>query len=363
MPGSHASRRTLVTGGAGFIGSHLVEMLCAQGERVTVVDNLSTGRRENLERVPSDALELLVGDVSSVLPTLDPGQFAAVYHLAAAVGVRLVIEQPIHTIETNVLETSAVLSFAAAASLPTLVASTSEVYGKGVRTPFAEDDDVLYGPTIFSRWSYACSKAIDEYLALAYHAERGLPATIVRFFNTVGPRQVGDYGMVLPRRLQVEFSSVVQQLADSTGAEVRASDIWRLFSAEYLESEAPLGYREHHLFEQGSQQGIALTVDVDGVRRTLRGIGNGPIDAAVHALGADVDVLDYEERAIGHGSDARAVAFVELAAPGLTGSCFGVGMDGNIVTASVRAILSAVNRVARRRTGGIVFAGSVLHSV
>ena len=171
-----------------------------------------------------------------------------------------------------------------------------------------------------------------------------------------------EYGMVLPRRLQVEFSSAVQRLADSTGTEVRASDIWRLFSADYLELAAPIDYLEHHLFEQGAQQGIALTVDIDGARRTLRGIGNGPIDAAVHALGADVDVLDYEERAIGHGSDARAVAFVELAAPGLNGSCFGVGMDGNIVTASIRAILSAVNRVARRRPNGLDCGTRAQHS-
>src|SRR5690606_25764296 len=127
------------------------------------------------------------------------GEFAEIYHLAAAVGVRLVIEQAIRTIETNVLETSAILQFASRGATPLLLASSSEVYGKGSKTPFAEDDDVVYGPTIFSRWSYACSKAIDEYLALAHHREHGLPAVIVRFFNTVGPRQVGDYGMVLPR--------------------------------------------------------------------------------------------------------------------------------------------------------------------
>lgn len=114
-------------------------------------------------------------------------------------GVRLVVEKPIHTIETNIVETSAVLRFAASRSLPILVASTSEVYGKGVRVPMREDDDVIYGSTSYSRWCYACSKAIDEYLALAYHREHGLPAVIARFFNTVGPRQIGDYGMVLPR--------------------------------------------------------------------------------------------------------------------------------------------------------------------
>jgi UDP-glucose 4-epimerase len=137
-----------------------------------------------------------------VLATLDPRDFDCVYHLAAAVGVRLVVEKPIHTIETNVHETSAVLRFAEQASLPILIASTSEVYGKGVRVPMREDDDVVYGSTAYSRWCYAASKALDEYLALAYHREHGLPAVIVRFFNTVGPRQVGEYGMVLPRFVQ-----------------------------------------------------------------------------------------------------------------------------------------------------------------
>jgi UDP-glucose 4-epimerase len=133
------------------------------------------------------------------VPQLQAGTFDEIYHLAAAVGVRLVIEQPIHTIENNVLETSSLLEFAARTRTPFMLASTSEVYGKGLRTPFSEDDDVVYGPTIYNRWSYACSKAIDEYLALAYHRQHDLPAQIIRFFNTVGPRQVGEYGMVLPR--------------------------------------------------------------------------------------------------------------------------------------------------------------------
>ncbi|MFO0873112.1 MAG: GDP-mannose 4,6-dehydratase [Phycisphaerales bacterium] len=198
-PRTTSARRVLVTGGAGFIGSHLVEHLTSRGDRVTIVDNLSTGRRTNLAAVPPAQLTIVEGSVSESLAKLDPASFDEIYHLAAAVGVRLVIERPIHTIETNVLETSAILRFAAVRSTPTLVASTSEVYGKGVRTPFREEDDVVYGPTTLSRWSYACSKAIDEYLALAHHREHGVPAVIVRFFNTVGPRQVGEYGMVLPR--------------------------------------------------------------------------------------------------------------------------------------------------------------------
>ena len=199
MKSSSAERVSLVTGGAGFIGSHLVERLIARGDRVVIVDNLSTGRLTNLDGVDPKRITVIQKSVSEAVKQFTPGQFAEIYHLAAAVGVRLVIEQPIHTIETNVLETSALLQFAAAASTPTLLASTSEVYGKGSRTPFAEDDDVVYGPTIFSRWSYACSKAIDEYLALAYSRQHDLPIVIIRFFNTVGPRQIGEYGMVLPR--------------------------------------------------------------------------------------------------------------------------------------------------------------------
>lgn len=196
--------RILVTGGGGFIGSHLSELLLDRGDEVTVIDNFSTGRRENPGIVRSVGARaaryrVIEGDVSSRLPDLSPGDFDAVYHLAAAVGVRLVVERPIHTIETNVHETSAVLRFAAERALPVLVASTSEVYGRGVRVPMHEDDDVVYGSTAYSRWCYAYSKAIDEYLALAYHRESALPAVVARFFNTVGPRQVGEYGMVLPR--------------------------------------------------------------------------------------------------------------------------------------------------------------------
>jgi len=196
--------RALVTGGGGFIGSHLCGLLLDRGDVVTVIDDFSTGRRGNLDAVSSvDArrarLRVLEGDVVARLAETRPTDFDVVYHLAAAVGVRLVVEQPIRTIETNVELTGVVLRFAAAGGLPTLVASTSEVYGRGVRVPMHEDDDVIYGPTSRSRWCYAYSKAIDEHLALAYHRERALPAVVARFFNTVGPRQVGEYGMVLPR--------------------------------------------------------------------------------------------------------------------------------------------------------------------
>ena len=195
-------RRVLVTGGAGFIGSHLIERLIARGDSVVVVDDLSTGRRSNLNGIDPARLTFLQMTVLEALAGPDPrldGRFDEVYHLAAAVGVDLILQRPIESIETNVMETARLLRFAALHATPTLIASSSEVYGKSDRVPFREDDDVVYGPTIAARWSYACSKAIDEYLGLAHFYEDHLPVAIARLFNTVGPRQVGRYGMVLPR--------------------------------------------------------------------------------------------------------------------------------------------------------------------
>lgn len=200
-------RRALVTGGAGFIGSHLVDLLLARGDSVTVVDNLSTGRLSNLASAQraGGRLRVIESDLGAALTDFGSAErFEEIYHLAAAVGVQLVMSEPIRSIETNVEQTAQVLRFALRASAagtptPILIASSSEVYGKGVKSPFAEDDDVLYGPTTITRWSYACSKAIDEFLALAHGRQSGLPVVVARFFNTVGPRQLGDYGMVLPR--------------------------------------------------------------------------------------------------------------------------------------------------------------------
>lgn len=194
-------RRALVTGGAGFIGSHLVERLLARGDAVTVVDNLSTGRRDNL--TPHDRLEVIEAGLSDAVARFhtEGRAFDEIYHLAAAVGVQLVMDAPGDSIKTNILETIALLEFAAVLARPpaTLIASSSEVYGKGSRSPFSEDDDVVFGPTTIARWSYGMSKAIDEHLALARHRAAGLPVVVARFFNTVGPRQLGSYGMVLPR--------------------------------------------------------------------------------------------------------------------------------------------------------------------
>ncbi|MBX3379510.1 MAG: GDP-mannose 4,6-dehydratase [Phycisphaeraceae bacterium] len=206
-------RRSLITGGAGFIGSHLSERLLARGDRVTVIDNLSTGRTTNL---PGHAnLRFIEANLSEALAALGPGEvFDEIYHLAAAVGVGLVMKDPISAVRTNIEQTIALLEFAAgrrapgakAKGIPTLIASSSEVYGKSAKSPYSETDDVTYGPTSVSRWCYAYSKGIDEYLALSYGKQRELSVVVARFFNTVGTRQVGEYGMVLPRFVEAALA-------------------------------------------------------------------------------------------------------------------------------------------------------------
>ena len=194
-------KHILVTGGAGFIGSHLVERLLADGRAVVVVDDLSTGSLENLRAVASHPNLRVVQSKISTCSDLTElvARAEAIYHLAAAVGVELVVKSPIHVLETNLHETEVLLEPAAAHHVPTLLASTSEVYGKSQKPAFDEEDDLLIGPPHQSRWSYACSKLMDEFLALAYAKEQSLPVVITRLFNTVGPRQTGRYGMVLPR--------------------------------------------------------------------------------------------------------------------------------------------------------------------
>lgn len=192
--------RFLLTGGAGFIGSHLAERLLEAGHTVVALDNLSTGRLENIEHLISHpGFEYQHGSViNPALVAKLVDQCDVTVHLAAAVGVRLIVERPVHTIETNVRGTEVVLGAVAHARRPVVIVSTSEVYGKSARAPFAEDDDLVLGATLHSRWAYACSKALDEWLALAYAREQGLPVIVARLFNTVGPRQTARYGMVLP---------------------------------------------------------------------------------------------------------------------------------------------------------------------
>jgi UDP-glucose 4-epimerase len=192
--------KALITGGAGFLGSHLAELLLANGDEVHVIDNLSTGSIENIEPLKGHdrfhyAIETIMNEpaLAELVDRVD-----VVFHLAAAVGVRLIVESPVNTIETNVHGTEKVLKLANKKRKKVVLTSTSEVYGKADAVPFREDGDLVMGPTSKGRWSYACSKAIDEFLALAYHKEKRLPVVVARLFNTVGPRQSGRYGMVIP---------------------------------------------------------------------------------------------------------------------------------------------------------------------
>ena len=192
--------RYFLTGGAGFIGSHLATRLLDRGDEVLVLDDLSTGSMDNIAHlVDRPGFRYRIGsalDLPLVTECVD--QCDITFHLAAAVGVRLIVERPVHTIETNVKASEVVLAAAAKKQKLVVIASTSEVYGKSSALPFAEDGDLQLGPTTHSRWAYACSKALDEWLGLAYLREKQVPVIIVRFFNTVGPRQTGRYGMVLP---------------------------------------------------------------------------------------------------------------------------------------------------------------------
>jgi UDP-glucose 4-epimerase len=214
--------KALITGGAGFIGSHLAERLLDNGDEVIVIDNLSTGRLANLEDFRRRAgFQFVKGDIRDVsLVQLLVSQCEVVYHLAAAVGVQLIADAPVHTIETNIAGTEVVLEAANKFGRKILLASSSEVYGKSEKIPFGEDDDFVLGGTAFSRWAYACSKAIDEFLGQAFHQQYGLGVISARFFNTIGPRQTGRYGMVVPRFVQWALKNEPIQIY-GTGAQTR----------------------------------------------------------------------------------------------------------------------------------------------
>ena len=249
--------RYLITGGAGFIGSHLSDELLSRGHEVHVLDDLSTGSIENLRHLKDKpGFEYTIDSAESTAVVAELVDAAdVVYHLAAAVGVQLIVESPVRTIETNVHCTEVVLAQASKKKKPVFIASTSEVYGKSRDLPFREDGDLTLGPTVKGRWSYACSKAIDEFLAIAHWKERQLPTVIGRLFNTVGPRQTGRYGMVIPnfvtqaiagrpitvygdgtqRRCFCHVSDVVRGLADLMEAEDVYGDVFNIGSQEEVE--------------------------------------------------------------------------------------------------------------------------------
>ena len=215
--------KVFITGGAGFIGSHLAERLLGDGHRVVLLDDLSTGSIDNVAHLlEHPRLTYRIGSVMDApLVSELVDRCDVTVHLAAAVGVRLILERPVRTIETNVHGTEVVLNAVSRKNRLVVVASTSEVYGKGTRCPFREDDDLVLGPTTHSRWAYACSKALDEWLALAYHREQGTPVIVARFFNTVGPRQTGRYGMVLPNFV-AQAEAGLPLTVHGTGGQTRA---------------------------------------------------------------------------------------------------------------------------------------------
>jgi len=214
--------KALITGGAGFIGSHLAERLLDNGDQVTILDDLSTGRLENIQGFRDrESLQFVKGDIrDSTLVQLLASRCDVVFHLAAAVGVQLIADDPVRTIETNIAGTEVVLEAANKFGRKILLASSSEIYGKSEKVPFGEDDDFVLGGTAFSRWAYACSKAIDEFLGQAFHQQYGLGVIAARFFNTIGPRQTGRYGMVVPRFVQWALENEPIQIY-GTGGQTR----------------------------------------------------------------------------------------------------------------------------------------------
>ncbi|MBK8139016.1 MAG: GDP-mannose 4,6-dehydratase [Chloroflexi bacterium] len=256
----------LITGGAGFIGSHLSEKLLALGQQVTVIDDLSTGRLDNLTRLRANPnFKFAIEDIRNVT-VLDRlvSECDIIYHLAAAVGVQKIISQPIDTIEVNIGGSEVVLKTAARYRKKVMLASTSEVYGKGVKFPFEEDDDSLLGPTTRSRWSYAASKAIDEFLALAYYKEVGLPVVVFRLFNTVGPRQRGQYGMVVPRFVQWALSQQPIQVYGDGQQQRCFGNVFDVVDAISKLSSAPDA--EGQVFNIGSDEEISILGLAERVR-------------------------------------------------------------------------------------------------
>jgi UDP-glucose 4-epimerase len=256
----------LITGGAGFVGSHLSEYLLRHGHQVTVIDNLSTGRFANIEGIANHRnFRYAIEDIRNI-HVIDRlvSECDVIVHLAAMVGVEKIINEPINTIEVNIGGTETLLKTARRYRRKILVASTSEVYGKGVSFPFREDDDSLLGPTSKNRWSYAASKMVDEFLALAYHQETGLPVVLFRLFNTVGPRQSGQYGMVLPRFVQAALLNRPIQVYGDGQQQRCFGNVSDVVDAIYrlMQTEAAVG----ELFNIGSSEEISIRALAERVR-------------------------------------------------------------------------------------------------
>lgn len=248
----------LITGGAGFIGSHLAELLLARGWEVSVVDDLSTGSIRNIEHLKGrPGWRSIIGSITDTpLMAGEVDRADVVFHLAAAVGVRLIVEDPVRTIETNIRGTEIVLELANKKKKRVLITSTSEVYGKNNKVPFREEDDLVLGSTTRPRWSYACSKAIDEFLALAYHSQHKLPVIVVRLFNTVGPRQTGQYGMVIPRFVQQALTGQPLSVYGD-GSQTRAfCHVADVVQALLALVEEPMAYGQ--IFNVGAQREVSI---------------------------------------------------------------------------------------------------------
>ncbi|MFM7842829.1 MAG: NAD-dependent epimerase/dehydratase family protein [Planctomycetota bacterium] len=292
-------KRVLVTGGAGFIGSHLTEALLARGDHVLVVDDESTGSARNLQHLRGNSqLQFQSGSVSDpqLIKTMVDG-VDEVYHLAAAVGVALIARQPIETIERNVYPTEMLLAevrrrFAAGQRIKFFLASTSEVYGKNPKAVWTEDDDLVFGPTTKARWSYGASKAIDEFLAIACHRQYQLPVVVGRFFNVVGPRQSGAYGMVLPRFVDAAChhrSLVVHDDGQQTRCFAHVSDVVRAILG-LMSCEAAVG----RVFNIGSDEPISI---VELARRVIRWASSpSQIEFQSYAAAYDQDFEDIRHR-------------------------------------------------------------------
>lgn len=258
--------RALITGGAGFIGGHLAERLLKEGHHVTVIDDLSTGRFENIAPMTKNPkFHFAIEDIRNI-HVIDrlASECDIIFHLAAAVGVQKIITEPINTIEVNINGTEVMLKTASRYRKKIMIASTSEVYGKGVSFPFREEDDRLMGATTKSRWSYAASKAIDEFLALAYYQEVGLPVVLFRLFNTVGPRQMGQYGMVVPRFVQWALKNEPIQVYGDGEQQRCFGNVFDVVDGIYRLSQTDQAIGE--LFNIGSNEEVTIRQLAERVR-------------------------------------------------------------------------------------------------